>query len=113
MADEAAIGRDEVEAVAHLARLDLAEGEAEAFARDLGRILAAARALAALDLEGVDAFYRVGGGEEGEAGVWPGTAEARLRPDEAAPGLERAAALAAAPAQADGFFLVPTVVERT
>jgi aspartyl-tRNA(Asn)/glutamyl-tRNA(Gln) amidotransferase subunit C len=125
------IGAAQVRAVAELARLALAEGEAEALARDLGRILEWVQALEALDLDGVEAAYRLAA-PAGEArpaasaaatdqgamaarpalGVWPGTAAARLRPDLEGAGIDRDAALAAAPARDEAFFLVPTVVDR-
>lgn len=109
------IGAAEVKAVAELARLALRPGEAEEIARDLRRILQASRMLASVDLAGVDPSYTVGADNDGgpDGGSGTGRREARLRPDEALPGLTREAALAAAPAQDGAFFLVPTVVERT
>ena len=125
-----AIGPADVEAVAELARIALAPGEAERLARDLGRILAAAETLGQLDLEGVDSAYRPSAegaeqawwpeaieaaraGRRPSLGVAPGAFEARLRPDAPEAGLAREAALGAAPARDEAFFRVPTVVERT
>jgi len=110
----AAFGMEEVRAVADLARLALTDAEAATFARDLGRVLEAAQALAALDVEGVDPAYRVGAGAEDPAlARGPGAAQARLRADEPGACLDRDAVLAMAPDRDEAFFRVPTVVERT
>jgi Asp-tRNA(Asn)/Glu-tRNA(Gln) amidotransferase C subunit len=123
------IGPAEVEAVAELARIALAHGEAERLARDLDRILAAAETLRALDLEGVDGAYRPSAegpaqawwaaamaaaeaGQRPALGVEPGDGTARLRPDAPVAGLGREAALGAAPLRDEAFFVVPTVVDR-
>lgn len=129
-ADGHGIGTAEVQAVAELARLALAAGEAQALARDLDRILAAAQVLGALDLEGADSAYRpsaegpdqpwwaaamdeAAAGDRPALGVMPGDPAARLRPDAPVAGLGRESALAAAPRRDEAFFLVPTTVERT
>lgn len=128
-ADRHGIGPAEVEAVAELARIALAEGEAARLARDIDRILTAAQTLRAVDLSDVDGAYRPTAegpeqawwadsmaaaalGRRPSLGVEPGDAGARLRPDAPRTGLAREAALAAAPARDDAFFVVPTVVDR-
>lgn len=111
------LGAAEVEAVAQLARIALREGEAAALARDLGRFLAEAQTLMALDLDGVDPSYSVSADGPAASGAVdaapPGAGPARLRADEPAHSLDRTDALRAAPEQDGVFFVVPTVVERT
>lgn len=92
--------RDEVRRVAALARLELDDEALERTARELGGILAFVETLRRLDLEGCEpsAFAPAG---------------APLREDEPnGRRLTNAAALAAAPAAEDGFFLVPPIVEN-
>jgi aspartyl-tRNA(Asn)/glutamyl-tRNA(Gln) amidotransferase subunit C len=87
-----------VRRTAALARLSIDGPEAARLARDFGRILAAFRDLATLDVEGAAGMER-GGGDD-----------APLRPDEPAPAppsLGTELALRNAPAREDGFFRVP------
>jgi aspartyl-tRNA(Asn)/glutamyl-tRNA(Gln) amidotransferase subunit C len=92
--------REEVRRVAALARLEL-EGDAlDRAALQLSEILAFVETLRRLDLSGC----------EPSAFAPPG---APLREDEPnGRRLTNAAALAAAPAAEDGFFLVPPIVEN-
>jgi aspartyl-tRNA(Asn)/glutamyl-tRNA(Gln) amidotransferase subunit C len=93
------IGRAEVERIGHLARLRLAEDEAEELARDLDAILAHAAQLGALDTAGVpEAAHAI-------AFVTP------LREDRPAASLAPEQALANAPDSDGTAFLVPRVLE--
>jgi aspartyl-tRNA(Asn)/glutamyl-tRNA(Gln) amidotransferase subunit C len=96
MADQ--FTRDDIDAVARLARLELAADEQDLFARQLADILAYARQVQDVDTSGV-----------------PPTAHAlvtamHLRADEVKPSLPREEAQAAAPAAAHGLFKVPRVL---
>jgi aspartyl-tRNA(Asn)/glutamyl-tRNA(Gln) amidotransferase subunit C len=93
------IDRRTVDHVARLARLALSEQERQRFAAQLGRILEYIARLDALDLTGVPPT----------AHVVPMTNV--FRPDAVTPSLPRDEVLAAAPAQADGFFVVPRVLD--
>lgn len=89
------ISREEVEHVAHLARLRFSEEESERLQAELSRIIDYINQLRELDLAGV-----------------PPTAHAVnltnvFRPDAVEPGLSQAEALANAPAVERGHFLVP------
>jgi aspartyl-tRNA(Asn)/glutamyl-tRNA(Gln) amidotransferase subunit C len=90
--------RDDIDAIARLARLELAPDEQELFARQLGDILDYARQVQDVPTDGV-----------------PPTAHAlvtgmRLRDDEVRPSLPRDEAQASAPAAALGLFKVPRVL---
>lgn len=90
--------RKDVDLVARLARLELAEDEQELFARQLADILAYANHVQEVDTRGV-----------------PPTAHALvagipLREDEVRASLPREAAQAAAPLAAHGLFKVPRVL---
>jgi aspartyl-tRNA(Asn)/glutamyl-tRNA(Gln) amidotransferase subunit C len=86
---------DTVRALARLARLALAEGELVRFQGDLDRILEAFSVLA-----------RHPGASPAPSADEP----ARTRADRPVPSLGAEVLLAGAPAQADGFFLVPKTV---
>jgi aspartyl-tRNA(Asn)/glutamyl-tRNA(Gln) amidotransferase subunit C len=95
----AALSRDEIDRLAHLARLTLSDAEKTLFAAQLAGILDYAQQIAAVDTSGV-----------------PPTAHAcaatPLREDRVEPSLPLAAALACAP-DADrtaGLFKVPRVL---
>lgn len=92
------ISRADVAHVAHLARLDLTEEEAERMVVDLGAVLDHAAAVTALDTAGV-----------------PPTAHPLplvnvLRADEVRPALDRDEVLAMAPAAEDRRFRVPSIL---
>jgi aspartyl-tRNA(Asn)/glutamyl-tRNA(Gln) amidotransferase subunit C len=93
------IRRDEVERVAHLARLSLAPDEAEAMTADLAAILGYVDQLAELDIRDVEATSH----------VIP--VPTPLREDRATEWLAPEAALSNAPARAGSAFLVPSVLE--
>ena len=85
--------------IAHLARLELAPDEAAALGAQLGQILHYVEKLQQLDVAGVEP-----------------TAHAVplvnvVRADESRPSLSHVEALRNAPAQANGLFLVPKIVE--
>jgi aspartyl-tRNA(Asn)/glutamyl-tRNA(Gln) amidotransferase subunit C len=92
--------RAEVEKIAALAHLELADDEIELFARQLGDILAYANQLEAIDTTGVPPTTSVMAGHLGD------------REDRLAPSLDRGAALANAPDAAldAGLFKVPRVM---
>jgi len=85
--------------VARLARLDLAEGEAEALAADLGRILAHVDAIAKADVSGVD------------PAAAPAVSTGTLREDAPVESLSREQALRNAPSHDGVFFKVPRVLD--
>lgn len=85
--------------IAHLARLELAPDEAAKFGAQLGQILTYIEKLQELDVSGV----------EPTAHAVPLTNV--VRADEVRPSLPQAEALRNAPAQANGLFLVPKIVE--
>jgi aspartyl-tRNA(Asn)/glutamyl-tRNA(Gln) amidotransferase subunit C len=89
----------DVKYVAHLARLTLSPGEQEKIGAQLGNILGFIGKLRELDVSQVEP-----------------TAHAVplvnvVRPDEIRPSLPASEALRNAPAQANGLFLVPKIVE--
>ncbi|MCL6554183.1 MAG: Asp-tRNA(Asn)/Glu-tRNA(Gln) amidotransferase subunit GatC [Firmicutes bacterium] len=93
------IDRETVAHVARLARLALTEEECQRFVAQLGRILEYVARLNALDLTDV-----------------PPTAHVVpmvnvFRADAVTPSLSREDVLAGAPAHAEGFFVVPRVLE--
>src|SRR3954451_18933418 len=92
------ISRDDVAAVAKLARLRLTDAELDRSTSQLGDILDHARDMAALDLEGV------------EPPSHPYPLRNVLRDDTPAPSLDRDEVLAAAPYAEAGMFRVPPVI---
>lgn len=93
------ISRADVEHVAALARLALADDELERLADELGVILDHAEDVAALDLTGVVPTAH------------PLPLVNVLRADEVRPTLDRDEVLAAAPATEDGRFRVPRILD--
>jgi len=90
------ITREEVLHVARLARLELAEQEIEAMARELSAVLDHIAKIAELDLDDVAPTSHVV------------EVTGALRADEPRPCLPREVALAQAPAVSDEGFLVPS-----
>jgi aspartyl-tRNA(Asn)/glutamyl-tRNA(Gln) amidotransferase subunit C len=90
------IDREQVLHVARLARLSLSEDEVQRMAGELSNVLGHIEKIAELDLDGVPPTTHV---------IEVPNA---LRPDEPRPSLPRDVVLAAAPAVADGGFLVPS-----
>jgi aspartyl-tRNA(Asn)/glutamyl-tRNA(Gln) amidotransferase subunit C len=94
-----AVNEIDVKYVAHLARLGLTPGEEQQLSAHLGGILGYIEKLKELDVSNV----------EPTAHAVPMVNV--TRGDEVRPSLDHAAALANAPAQANGLFLVPKIVE--
>ncbi len=94
------ITKQDVEKVAKLARLDVTETEKEAFTQQLGGILAYVEKLNALKTAGVEPTATV----LGQANVF--------REDEARASLPVEQAVANAPESAQGYFVVPKIIEE-
>ncbi|MEN6627565.1 MAG: Asp-tRNA(Asn)/Glu-tRNA(Gln) amidotransferase subunit GatC [Candidatus Sumerlaeia bacterium] len=92
--------REDVRKIAVLARLELSDAQVDAFAGQLGRILAHVDKLGELDTEGVE----------------PTSHSLRLvnvlRDDVPRPSLPNEAALANAPEQEAGCFKVPPIIQE-
>ena len=94
------ITKQEVEHVAKLARLEITETEKEAFSQQLSAIMTYVEKLNQLKTEGVEPTATV----LGQTNVF--------REDKARPSLPVEKALANAPEQAGGFFVVPKIIEE-
>jgi len=90
----------DIEHLARLARLHLAEDEREALKADLRAVLEYFEQLGEVDTEGVDALVR------------PVLPAAEVRPDAPTPSLPRERALALANAAQDGFIRVPRTIDE-
>lgn len=91
--------RQEVESVAHLARLELSAPMAEKMSGQLSAVLDYIAKLNELETKDVEPLSHAGGLSN------------VFRADEPRPSLSNAEALKNAPDQADGFFRVPRVIE--
>ena len=89
----------DVKYVAHLARLTLSPDEEQKIGAQLGNILTYIEKLKEVDVTGV----------EPTAHAFPLVNV--TRPDEVRPSISNEAALRNAPAQANGLFIVPKIVE--
>ena len=89
----------DVKYVAHLARLSLSPEEEQKIGEQLGHILGYIEKLKEVDVAGV----------EPTAHAFPLVNV--TRPDEVRPSLDHADALRNAPAEANGLFIVPKIVE--
>jgi aspartyl-tRNA(Asn)/glutamyl-tRNA(Gln) amidotransferase subunit C len=96
----ARISREDVEHVAHLARLHLDDDEIDRMQTQLSDILGAIETLASVDTSHVGPTASVI------------QLENVMRDDQARPGLARGAALANAPVRDDPFLRVPTVLQE-
>ena len=98
-----AFSRDQIAALAQLARLDLDEAEAESFGRQIGEILEYATRVQQIDTTGVPPTASVLTRLVNESGD---------REDETTPSMDRRDALANAPdaARDAGLFKVPRVI---
>jgi aspartyl-tRNA(Asn)/glutamyl-tRNA(Gln) amidotransferase subunit C len=85
--------------VAHLARLSLTPDEAKKFGAQLGNVLGYIEKLKEIDVSGI----------EPTAHAFPLINV--TRPDEVRPSMSHEDALRNAPAQANGLFMVPKIVE--
>jgi aspartyl-tRNA(Asn)/glutamyl-tRNA(Gln) amidotransferase subunit C len=99
MADFSHIDADRVRQIAFLARIALAEGEAEARIADLESILTMVDRMRALPTEGIEPLSH------------PLDAVQRLRADAVTETDHRDAFQAGAPQVEDGYFVVPRVIE--
>lgn len=91
--------RQDVERVAHLARLELSDEMAGKMSAQLSAVLDYIAKLNELDTDGVEPLSH------------PGALSGVFREDEPAASLDRGEALRNAPDQADGCFRVPRVIE--
>ena len=92
---------DEVTAIAGFARLELSAAEAERMTAELAEILDHVAVLAEVDVEGVEPMTHAV------------DIELRLRPDDVGESLSIDRALAAAPAEEDGCFVVPSSIGKS
>ena len=99
MGDSSHVDADRVRRIAHLARLGLADGEAEARIADLESILTMVDRMQALPTDGVEPLSH------------PLDDAQRLRPDAVTEADRRDAFQAGAPSVEDGLFVVPRVIE--
>ncbi len=90
---------DQVRRIAHLARIEITDDEAQHTLAQLTDIFAMIERMQAVDTSGIEPMADPLGGM------------ARLRDDVVTEGDQRVAAMANAPAQLDGLFIVPRVVE--
>src|SRR5262245_45815355 len=93
------ITKQEVEKVAKLARLELTEVEKTAFTKQLSQILTYVDTLRQYDTADMETTATV----VGQVNVF--------RPDEVRPSLSVEQALANAPESAQGYFVVPKIIE--
>lgn len=94
-----AIDKSTVEYVAHLARIELTQGELETLSKQLHDIVAFIDAFKALDLKDIAPTSHIL------------DIENVLRDDVPVPSLDRALVLKNAPRKSDAFFVVPKVIE--
>ncbi len=94
------LSRDDVEKIAHLARLAITEAEAEAYAADLSSILVLVEQMNATDTQGVTPMAH------------PLHMAQRLRADEVTEADERERFQSVAPQTEAGLYLVPKVIEQ-
>jgi aspartyl-tRNA(Asn)/glutamyl-tRNA(Gln) amidotransferase subunit C len=91
--------RDDVYRIAHLARIEINEAQATATLAQLNDIFAMIEKMRRVDTEGIEPMSHPLGGSQ------------RLREDRVTESDQRAGNMQNAPAQADGLFLVPRVIE--
>lgn len=91
--------RSDVERIAHLARLEVAESDIPEYARNLSNIFSLVEQMEAVDTHGVKPMAH------------PFDAVQRLRADEVTESNQRDHFQQIAPKVADGLYLVPKVIE--
>jgi aspartyl-tRNA(Asn)/glutamyl-tRNA(Gln) amidotransferase subunit C len=91
--------RDDVYRIAHLARIEINDTQANATLAQLNDIFAMIETMQRVDTEGVEPMSHPLGGSQ------------RLRDDTVTESDERELKMQNAPEQADGLFLVPRVIE--
>lgn len=94
-----ALDSNDVAKIAHLARLQVAEADLDAYAAELSNILHLVEQMNAVDTAGVEPMAH------------PLHMAQRLRPDAVTEADQRTAFQAVAPATEDGLYLVPKVIE--
>ena len=97
------VTKKDVEKIADLARLQFDETELDGFTGDLNNILNYIDQLKEVDVSGIEPLENINESVENNV----------LRRDEVDESLLQAEALKNAPKAADGFFLVPKVIEQT
>ena len=93
------LDRNEVEIVAHLARLNVSDDQMPATLASLNSILTLVDRMQEVDTSGVEPLAN------------PHNATARLRADEVTESNQRDAYQSVAPSTTDGLYLVPKVIE--
>ena len=91
--------RDDVYRIAHLARIEINQAQAEATLAELNNIFAMIEQMRRVNTEGVEPMSHPLGGSQ------------RLRDDAISDTSDRTTRLRNAPEQTDGLFLVPKVIE--
>lgn len=90
---------DDVRRVAHLARIEITDAETQATAAQLNDIFAMIERMQKIDTCGIEPMAHPLGGDQ------------RLREDVASETINRDENLKNAPAQVEGLFIVPRVIE--
>ena len=90
---------EDIEKIAHLARLGMSASECDAYAEDLSRILGLVEQMNAVATDGIEPMTH------------PDDTAMRWRADEATAEIDRERLLALAPEARDGLYLVPKVME--
>lgn len=93
------LDKTDVAKIAHLARLDVADGDLEHYATELSNILDLVEQMSAVDTSGVEPMAH------------PLHMAQRLRPDQVTETNQREHFQQIAPATQDGLYLVPKVIE--
>jgi len=96
------VTRENIEHIAKLARLDFSDEEYEKLTNDMNNVLGYIDQLKELDVSTVEPLENLNEAEEKNV----------FRKDESAPCLPVEEALKNAPKAADGYFLVPKVIEQ-
>jgi aspartyl-tRNA(Asn)/glutamyl-tRNA(Gln) amidotransferase subunit C len=91
--------RDDVYRIAHLARIEINQAQAEATLAELNNIFAMIEQMRRVNTDGVEPMSHPLGGSQ------------RLRDDAISDTSDRTTRLRNAPEQTDGLFLVPKVIE--
>jgi aspartyl-tRNA(Asn)/glutamyl-tRNA(Gln) amidotransferase subunit C len=90
---------DDVRRIAHLSRIEITDAQAQATLAQLNDIFGMIEQMQKVDTTGIEPMAHPLGGHQ------------RLRADAVTETIERDCNLANAPAQQDGLFLVPRVIE--
>lgn len=93
------INNDDVEKIAHLARLDIDPGQLEIYTKNLSRIIKLVEQMNEVDTDGIAAMAH------------PRGSRLRLRDDIVSESNQREKFLKLAPASENGLFLVPKVLD--